>query len=167
MKPIALEFPNMFRFLLIGVTALVPFASAQNAPDKPPAFECSATLENDLLTLGNSKISRVYQWNAGSLITRSLTDKTSGRNWKMGSSKPDLRFPGQSDKAKDAVFSAKVVPATSVAPEHLQAEVVCSLDELQVKRIFRLYPNCPVIACDLYFRGKSDKVWLQPGSSLA
>ncbi|NQW99823.1 alpha-galactosidase, partial [bacterium] len=40
-------------------------------------------------------------------------------------------------------------------------------DELQVKRIFRLYPNCPVIACDLYFRGKSDKVWLQPGSSLA
>ncbi|MEY3896783.1 MAG: hypothetical protein RLZZ214_2303 [Verrucomicrobiota bacterium] len=167
MKPIAIEFPMMFRFLLIGLSVLVPSASAQNAPEKPPTFECSATLENDLLTLGNSKISRVYQWNAGSLITRSLTDKTSGRNWKMGSNKPDLRFPGQSEKAKDAVFSAKVVPATSVAPEHLQAEVVCSLDELQVKRIFRLYPNCPVIACDLYFRGKSDKVWLQPGSSLA
>lgn len=167
MKPITLEFPVMFRFLLLGVTALFPFARAQNAPGNPPAFECSATLENDLLTLGNSKISRVYQWNAGSLITRSLTDKTSGRNWKMGSNKPDLRFPGQSDKAKDAVFSAKVVPATSVAPEHLQAEVVYSLDELQVKRVFRLYPNCPVIACDLYFRGKSDKVWLQPGSSLA
>lgn len=158
---------TLISMIPLGACSLFPAANAQNAEEKPTTFECFATLENDLLTLGNSKISRVYEWNGGSLITRALTDKTSGKSWTMSSKNPDLRFPQQSEKATDATFSAKVVPATPVAPEHLQAEVSFSLDELQVKRIFRLYPDTPVIACDLYFRGKSDKVWLQPGMSLA
>jgi len=129
-------------------------------------IDYSARLENDILTLENSKISRTYKWNGGNIITQSLSDKENGKVWQMSTNTSDLTFPGQTDKAENAVFSAKVVPETAIAPEHLEAEIIYSLDKLEVKRIFRLYRDCPVIACDLYFRGESNSVWLQPGMNL-
>lgn len=127
----------------------------------------SARLENNILTLENSKIFRTYKWNGGNIITQSLSDKETGKVWQMSTNKPDLTFPGQTDKAGNAIFSAKVIPETAIAPEHLEAEIIYSLDKLEVKRIFRLYRDCPVIACDLYFRGESNSVWLQSGTNLA
>jgi hypothetical protein len=114
----------------------------------------SARLENDILILENSKIIRTYKWNGGNIITQSLSDKEVGSVWQMNVNKPDLDFPGQSDQAQHAAFSAKVVPETAIAPEHLEAEIIYSLDKLEIKRVFRLYRDCPVIACDLYFRGE-------------
>lgn len=119
-----------------------------------------AKLEKDVLTLENSKISRTYKWNGGNIITQTLTDKMSGKTWKMDTNSPDLSFPGQTKNGKNGLFSARIVPETAITPEHLEAEVIYSLDQLEVKRIFRLYSNCPVIACDLYFRGQSSSVWL-------
>lgn len=123
----------------------------------------SAKLENDILTLQNSKISRTYKWNGGNIITQSLADKESGKVWHMNTGKPDLSLPGQTEKAEKAHFSSKVIAETAIVPEHLEAEIIYSLDQLEIKRIFRLYRDCPVIACDLYFRGLSDKVWLPQG----
>ncbi|MGV8096356.1 MAG: alpha-galactosidase [Mangrovibacterium sp.] len=114
----------------------------------------SARLENDVLILENSKIIRTYKWNGGNIITQSLSDKEVGSVWQMNVSKPDFDFPGQSDWAEHAAFSVKVVPETAIAPEHLEAEIIYSLDKLEIKRVFRLYRDCPVIACDLYFRGE-------------
>jgi len=123
----------------------------------------SASLENGIMTLENSKISRSYRWNGGNIITLSISDKESGKVWIMSPNKPDFSLPGQTDKAENGSFSAKVVHETSIAPGHLEAEIIYSLGHLQVKRIFRLYPDCPAIACDLYFRGRSDSVWLPQG----
>ena len=149
-------------FLVLSVWTI-----SLTAQSKQATYPCSATLESDVLTLQNSKISRVYKWNNGNIITRSLTDKISGKVWQMNGTKPDLSFPQQAEKAEKAVFSSKVIAETAVTPEHLEAEITYFLDKLEVKRVFRLYPNCAVIACDLYFRGESNSVWLQAGTNLA
>ena len=120
---------------------------------QPNNTDFSASLKNDFLVLENSNICRTYNWNKGNIITVSISDKVSGRVWRMDTDKPDLSFPGQTDKAEKAVFSVKVIPETEIAPQHLEAEIKYSLDKLEVKRVFKLYSNCPVIACELYFRG--------------
>ena len=82
----------------------------------------SAKLENDILTLQNSKISRVYKWNNGNIITQSITDKESGKLWYMNTDLPDLSLPGQTKDAKNASFSAKIVDETSFLPKHLEEQ---------------------------------------------
>ena len=147
--------------------AIVLFANLSIAQSKNGVSECSAKLENDVLTLENAKISRTYKWNKGNLITQSITDKVGGKVWQVSSNKPDLTLPGQTEKADKAVFVAKIIPETAVAPEHLEAEVTYVLDKLEVRRVFRLYPGCAAIACDLYYRGESAVDWLKPGTNLA
>lgn len=150
----------------IGI-ALLLFAMFQSAYTQNSTEDCSARLENNILILENSRISRTYKWNEGNIISTSLTDKLSGKVWQMSNKNPDLTFPGETEKAENGVFTTRVVAETPLAPKHLEAEIVYSLGKLEVKRVFRLYSNCPAIACDLYFRGESDKVWLQPGVNLA
>jgi len=125
----------------------------------------SALLENDVLTIENSKVSRSYKWNKGNIISLSISDKESGKTWMMNTKRPDLSFPGQTDIAENAVFSSKIIAETAIAPEHLEAEIIYSLDKLKVKRIFRLYRDCPVIGCDIYLRGEPNTIWLQADNS--
>ena len=57
--------------------------------------------------------------------------------------------------------TSMVVTETAIAPEHLEAEISYTLGKLEIKRVFRIYRNISVIACDLYFRGVSSGVWQQ------
>lgn len=157
----------LLRLKLAIILATMIIANLSVAQNIQGIQNCSAKLENDLLTLENSKISRTYKWNNGNLISSSLTDKGHGKVWKINSAKPDLTLPGQSEKGEKASFAAKVIPRSAIAPEHLEAEVIYNLDQLEVKRIFRIYPGCAVIACDLYYRGESKAIWLQSGMNLA
>jgi len=59
--------------LLLVVAVLL--ALSTYAQNKTVYSDCSSRLENDVLTLENSRISRTYQWNGGNIITHSLTDK--------------------------------------------------------------------------------------------
>ena len=127
----------------------------------------SARIQNDILILENNYISRTYKWNKGNIITLSLSDKVSGKVWQTDTNKPDLTFPGQTENAENAIFSSKVVAETAIAPEHLEAEISYTLDKLEIKRVFRIYRNISVIACDLYFRGESSVVWQQSVIKLA
>jgi alpha-galactosidase len=128
---------------------------------------CRAELRNDTLVIENQLISRKFLWNGGNLISRSLTDVKAGKTWKMNGNKPDLSFPNQTEKAENANYSSKIFAETAVTPEHLEATISYFLDKLEIKRVFRLYSNCAVIACDLYYRGESNSVWLQAGTNIA
>lgn len=128
---------------------------------------CRAELNGDTLVIENQLIGRKYFWNGGNLITCSLTDKTSGKVWKTTTKKADLDFPGQSEVGEKAQFSARIVPENAVTPAHLEAEITYTLERLEIKRVLRVYPNCAVIACDLYYRGSTIAFWLQPGTNLA
>jgi len=152
---------KLFLFTVIIVSQL------SLAQEKRINSDCFAVLENNVLTIGNSLISRNFKWNNGNIITSSLTDKVSGKVWKMNSNIPDLSLPGQAENAQNASCQTKIVSETAIAPEHLVVEITYSLDNLDVKRLFRIYSGSAAIACDLYFKGKSKSVWLQPGTSLA
>jgi len=130
-------------------------------------LDCSARFDQGILTIENSKISRSYEWNNGNLITRSITDKVNNKVWQMNGLMPDLALPGEIELATNATFISKAMPETSISPKHLQVEVIYNLDKLKVKRIFRIYANCPAIACDLYLSGESNNVWVQPRMNIA
>ena len=155
---------RLFKLLIVLAVLSDLTVLAQN---ESVYLDCSAKLENGVLSLENSKISRTYQWNEGNIITSSLTDKTNGKVWQMTGKKPDLALPGETEKTEDAAFSTRAVKETPIAPAHLEAEIVYSHGKLEVKRVFRLYPNCPAIACDFYFRGESTNTWIQAGTNLA
>jgi len=114
---------------------------------------CWSELKNDTLIIENQWIARKYFWNNGNIISRSLTDKVAGKVWQINATKPDLAFPGQSEKGENAQFFSKIVAETAVTSPHLEVEITYRLEKLEVKRVFRLYSNCAVIACDLYYRG--------------
>jgi alpha-galactosidase len=135
-----------------------------SAQSGSPDF-CSARLTDETLILENSRISRTYTWNKGNLITKTITDKQTGKTWTSISRKPDMSFPGQPSDTNEATFSSGIVPETPIKPEHLEAIVLCKSGSLEIKRIFRIYPGCPAIACDVYLRGKAEKPWVQQTSN--
>ncbi|MGV8093621.1 MAG: alpha-galactosidase [Mangrovibacterium sp.] len=130
--------------------------------DKPTHTNyCRAEIQGNILILENSRIARTFLWNNGNLVTRTLSDKQTGKTWTSATQQPDMSFPGQPAVAVNAEFSSVIVPQTPVKPEYLEATVTYLLGKLEVKRIFRIYPGCPAIACDLYLRGQAEKAWMQ------
>lgn len=158
---------KQIRGLILLVVVVIDLHMPLRAQHPSTLNDCSARLENDVLTIENALISRTFKWNNGNIITTSLTDKASGKKWEMNSNKPDLVFPGESATASNALFKAEVISRTAIAPEHLQAQITYSLGSLEVKRVFRIYPGCAALACDFYYRGQSTQAWLQPDMNMA
>lgn len=119
----------------------------------------SIDLADDILIIENSLMLREYQWNDGHLISRKILDKRDNHCWQLSGDAPDLFLPGVTAEPVDGTISVIDVPATSIEPAHGRAEIRYRLGELEVMRVFRVYPRCPAIACDFFLRGK-----LNPGS---
>lgn len=127
--------------------------------------ECGAFIEGDTLILENNRIARRYAWNNGHLISRELTDKIGGHTWALSGSAPDCSFPGEAAEGTDGLLNVINCPATPFRPAHLQADVTVRLGGLEVLRRFRIYPDCPAIACDFYLRGRPSAAWGTAGVS--
>jgi len=124
-----------------------------------PMNECCAILEGNTLTIENNRIARRYAWNHGHLIGQAITDKATGHTWGLTGSAPDCSFPGEAAEATDGALDVTECPATPIRPAHLQADVTMRLGGLEVLRRFRIYPDCPAIACDFYLRGRPAGGW--------
>lgn len=114
---------------------------------------CTAILAKGELILATGAVRRVYGWRGGLLEGGRLEDLRSGRSWAMRSGVTDFSLPGLPEEGTDGTFSVEDVPATPRAPAHRVAVVTVRLGPLEVQRRFRLYPNCPAIACDFSLRG--------------
>lgn len=110
-------------------------------------------LQGDTLVIGNNRIERKFAWNGGNLKTCSLTDKTSGATFFTASQAPDFSVSGQAPAASGGTYKTERLAATSIRPACTETTVIFSLDALQVKRVYRVYDDCPAIACDTYLRG--------------
>jgi len=136
-------------------------ANKQCAAEGKSILTCHATMEDDILILENDYISRTYFWNNGNLISKFLTDKTTGQRWELSNDAPDFFIPDITLEGTGGKLNVYKCDATSYTPEHLKAEVIFNLGKLEVKRVFRIYPNCPAIACDYYLRGTKGKTWFE------
>jgi hypothetical protein len=120
---------------------------------------CRAVLEENTLILENSRIRRTFDWNHGHLISREIEDKAGEQPWALAGATPDCSFPGEASEGADGELRVTARPATPIRPAHLQADVTVRLGGLEVLRRFRIYPDCPAIACDFYLRGQPSSTW--------
>ena len=120
-----------------------------------------ARMDTDTLRIGNRLVERRFRWGGGNLATLGIADKRSGAEWPCAASVPDLHFPGETAAPRGGRLSVREVPATSVAPAHLEAAVALRIGALQVRRVFRVFPDAPAIASELYLRGRAGGPWAE------
>lgn len=118
--------------------------------------------EGNLFIIENSKIKRVYLWNEGNLITQTIENKSSGFVWHASDLTPDMSLPGETGTATCLSFGIDTIHETASHYAYLAATIVYSMNEIQIKRVIRLYPECPAIASDFYFKGSPAKNWYNP-----
>ena len=107
-------------------------------------------LKKDTLIMGNNRIERTFLWNNGNLITHTLTDKTNRYSWRNTSRTPDFQLNKELVEAEKASVDIVRVAQTTIHPAYLQIEVKFALRQLQVKRVYKVYNDCPAIACNTY-----------------
>lgn len=114
---------------------------------------CRAALDGDTLILENSVIRRTFSYGGGVLRTRSIADLSRNVSWTCSGDAPDCVLPGEDEHATDGGLD--VVEHG----DHLAAVLTVNLGALQLRRTFRIYPDCPAIACDYDLRGRAAGHW--------
>ena len=146
---------NISTFILIVLLLSTGCSSQATADPSTPTDSCYAALENNILTIGNDRIQRKFEFNKGELKSISLLDVTTGGELITKHRRPDIRIGKLTGKPRSVEWTKKIVE-DSVTPRHLQVEVTTAYEKIDVKRVFRVYKDCAVIGCDYYIRGKSE-----------
>src|SRR5690606_31892995 len=119
-----------------------------------------ARQEGNTFYIGNNKIERSFQWNNGNLITLKITDKTNGKVWENVTKQADFFVPGQSDKnMKPGTWRIRRIK-TPVSDPYSEVTVEYALERLSIRRVFRIYDDCPAIGIDTYLRGRANHSWI-------
>ncbi|MRX76948.1 alpha-galactosidase [Pedobacter petrophilus] len=164
-KQILLFLASYFVFWL---TVLSSSAQKKNEYlSKSSSNQFYAILRNDTLRIGNSTIERVFLWNGGNLKTCEFNDKKNNQPWKSAGLTPDLYIPNSANKSKNGKYLQRKVPSNGIHPAYFEAEVSLDIDSMSLKRVFRLYADCPVIACDTYLKGVARGKWSKSNTNVA
>ena len=144
---------------LFSLILTAPVSAVQ--PYRKAAGDCKIELKQDTLTIENSLIKRSWLWNNGNLITCKLEDKGNGLAWQLRNNQPDLSLPGEEKEGSEACIRIEEVPASLQYTHHLRATVEYKAGNLQVRKILKIYPDCPAIACELYLKGQASQKWIK------
>ncbi len=149
------------RMRLCLMYLLMPWCSLITAAESKHLsyMDCNAFIQNDTLVMQNSRIRRSFVWNNGHLMTVSLQDRLNRTKWRSGSLAPDCFWPGVPDSSEQGTLQLAVEPATPRLSARLQVTVIAEFGAFSVKRIFRIYPDCPAIGCDYYLKGIVQADW--------
>lgn len=144
---------------LFSLILTAPVSAVQ--PYRKAAGDCKIELKQDTLTIENNQIKRSWLWNNGNLITCKLEDKRNGLAWQLRNNQPDLSLPGEEKEGSEASIRIEEVPASLQYTHHLRATVEYKAGKLQVRKILKIYPDCPAIACELYLKGQASQKWIK------
>lgn len=144
---------------LFSLILTAPVSAVQ--PYRKAVGDCKIELKQDTLTIENSQIKRSWLWNNGNLITCKLEDKGNGLAWQLRNNQPDLSLPGEEKEGGEASIRIEEVPASLQYTHHLRATVEYKAGNLQVRKILKIYPDCPAIACELYLKGQASQKWIK------
>ena len=111
-----------------------------------------AFLKGDTLRMGNNYMERAMLWNNGAPVTISLTDKQHGKTIPAQGKQPD--FSIVKGIPTDATLTVNEIPTNGIHASYLQATVACTIGSLNIERRYRIYADCPAIACDTYLKGQ-------------
>src|SRR5690554_1220259 len=132
----------LFAFQLIGCFVLIGSETSYR--------DCSIRVEGKNLIVENSLLKRVYEINNGNLITELVQNKTADFVWHPVSKRPDMSLPGCDDPAKLLSIKSYIVEETSAWDAYVEAEIIFAFQDFTIKRLIRLYPECPVVGNDLF-----------------
>lgn len=124
-----------------------------------------AYLSNDTFCIGNNLIERKFLWNEGNLITLSITDKENQQIWENQHQAADFFVPKQKQQANKSSWSIREVE-TPISSLHTEVTVEYTLEKLEIRRVFRIYPDCPAIGIDTYLKGKANGSWIVQDADL-
>ena len=118
--------------------------------------EFSVSLEGDSLVVENGAVRRIWQWNGGNIISRKLMDKRNGISWNVTNRQPDLFLGKEGMKPScDPVIAAELVKSSNRYNTHMKVSLEYGYGNLKIRKIMKLYPDCPAIACEVYMMGNS------------
>lgn len=124
-------------------------------------MKTEAFMKDDRLVLSTGAIRYEARWNEGHPVGLSLAHKD-GARWELKGEAPDCEFPGRVAPPADGRLIVVERPATPITPAHLRVETFTRLDALEVKRVYRLFPDCPMIGCRIELRGLAGGSWRKP-----
>ena len=143
-------FKNLFFVILFTISPIFCSATIK---------DCYAKLNDSTLTIGNSQIERNFQWNDGQLITINILNKQNGKSWINQNKTTDFLIPGISGNVENAKWSSSIKQESPISPAHLEVVIDYNIEQLQIKRVFRIYPDCPAIGTDTYLKASSIVNW--------
>ncbi len=154
-----MKYMRVLSFIIAGMLATGLDGSNSDAAAKNPDG-ITVTLEDDILTLANTRIERRFVWNGGNLKGLDITNVESGQRWTLASETPDIAPFGahlqiDEEKAGKGTLRVRKVLATPITPAHVKAEIEFSAGALDVRRTCRIFENVPAIGCTLSFKGKA------------
>ena len=126
--------------------------------------ECYAKLVSDTLSIGNNLIQRTFLWNNGNLITLNIIDKVNNQDWVNQNKIPDFFIPQSDNTSQKGSWKSEIVESP-ISPKYREVVVEYMVDQLQVKRVYRIYPDCPAIAVDTYLKGSATSSWIIENSN--
>lgn len=143
----------MFKKTLIYIILLLfgysVFLNSQNLTYK----DCSIILKNDTLCIKNNKIRQQFLWNSGHLILLNISNNENGQLIISGDHTPDFMEFSDSLTSKNAEINIKKKQFSPLDPFFLQAEIIYSLNELQVKRTINIFPETAAISHSFSLKG--------------
>lgn len=136
-------------------------------------MQYNAELKKDRLLLETGRIRRSFVFNNGNLISEGIEDLETGSFWLQDNNKgfrlpwdpptvkTDFAFPGKYPEPQSPFFKCREITSPIRGNPHLQVQISFQLDQLEVMREFKLFANSPAIACNYYFRGRTDQKLLK------
>lgn len=121
---------------------------------------CYVTFNGNDLVLGNQLIERTYRWNNGNLISLKISDKESSTCFIQNGEIPDFYLPNEPLESTSGELRIEKNEASSKWNSHLSVEVYFQLGDLQVRRLFRIFPNTPALQCNFFFKGLASASWV-------
>jgi hypothetical protein len=143
-------------FLLLFIS--LPAISALTSYDFA-AQGCRVSLKNDTLVIENSLIKRTWLWNNGNLVTVRLESKKGMFRWDTGNKQADLCLPLESQTASNAELKSELIPDSYQYVKHVRTTIEYHLGDLQIRKIIKVYPDCPAIATELFYKGNALRSW--------
>ncbi len=134
--------------------AVVNASQKSNAIKPSSCANCTVKLEDNKLLIENKYFSRVFDWNEGHLISRSITDKQTNNTMPLSGSTPDVYIPGKIVKAKKDALQFIWRENDTIVPGHLEITIKSQVDNTQLKRVCKLFPNVPSLPCQTSIKGK-------------
>ena len=121
--------------------------------------QCDALIRNDTLVLQNGLTTHSYHWNNGQLIPIKFANQDGTTLVFADQREPDFQIPGGSSPSARGILAKSVKRLSPLDDPYLEVKIAYNRDELNIKRVIKIYPHSRLISHHFHLRGNTDLRW--------